>query len=377
MEKFDFLLRPGAIKKGDKLGCGNLLKGGIEVPELRQDIVTGRWVVIAAERALRPESFTRPYMKTEEVKTTAACPFCYGNETLTPPEIMAYRPKNTFKDTPGWTIRVVPNKYPAFVPEYPSLTKEGVYPSMVAVGAHEVIISSPDHYKSLALLSKSQVMKIISSYRDRYLALKEDSRISYILIIVNHGREAGASIEHPHSQVFAVPLLPATIKEELVGAYSFFEREKSCIFCHMIEHELQEGKRVILESKNYIVFAPYASRVPFELWITPKAHKPSFETIRFSEIEDLASILRTILAKLYKGLSDPPYNYFIHTCPPEHREMGIPGYPPEDMIPRVYHWHIEILPKLSIAAGFEMGTGIMINIATPENVAEYLREMSV
>lgn len=347
--------------------------------------------MIATERALRPESFTR--VKTEEVETTAACPFCYGNEALTPPEIMAYRPKNTLPDTPGWTIRVVPNKYPAFVPEYPGrhgkpLVSEGMYPSMVAIGAHEVIISSPDHYKSLALLSKSQVMKIISSYRDRYLALKEDSRIRYILIIVNHGREAGASIEHPHSQVFAVPLLPATIKEELVGAYSFFEREKSCIFCHMIEHELQEGKSVILESKNYIVFAPYASRVPFELWIMPKEHKPSFETIRFSEIEDLASILRTILGKLYKGLSDPPYNYFIHTCPPlgngrpatpgpEHREMGIPPIGPEDMIPRVYHWHIEILPKLSTAAGFEMGTGIMINIATPENVAEYLREMSV
>ncbi|MEW6188979.1 MAG: galactose-1-phosphate uridylyltransferase [Actinomycetota bacterium] len=359
------------------------------MPELRQDIVTGRWVVIATERALRPESFTR--LKKEEAKTTTVCPFCYGNEALTPPEIMAYRPKNTLPDTPGWTIRVVPNKYPAFVPEYLRVGRDGkplvregtmpagrqVYPSMVAMGAHEVIVSSPDHHKSLALLSESQVIKIISSYRDRYLALKKDPRIRYILIIVNHGREAGASIEHPHSQVFAVPLLPATIKEELLGAYSFFEREKSCIFCHMIEHELQEGKRVILGSKNYIVFAPYASRVPFELWIMPKEHKPSFETISFSEIEDLASILRIILAKLYKGLSDPPYNYFIHTCPPEHREMGIPGYPPEDMIPRVYHWHIEILPKLSIAAGFELGTGIMINIATPENVAKYLREMSV
>lgn len=337
------------------------------MPELRRDIITGRWVVIATERAKRPESFSQA--AKEENKPLDTCPFCYGNEHLTPPEVMAYR-QGSAPDTSGWSVRVVPNKYPAFILEDHSLNHgDGVYESRGGLGVHEVIVHSPDHNKGLALLTEAQAADVVRAYRDRYLALKSDERLKYILIIVNQGKMAGASLEHPHSQLFAIPLIPLSIREEIAGSVRYFKEKGDCVFCEIVRYESTARNRVILETENFISLAPYASRVPFETWILPKKHEARFENIEGEEIDEFAQILRNTLAKLHAGLGDPPYNYFIHTSPCRDGELkgNEAGY--------IYHWHLEILPKLSIIAGFELGLGIMINISNPEQTAEFLRSV--
>lgn len=334
------------------------------MPELRQNPITGKWAVIATERARRPEDFNRA--EKENTASNNSCPFCYNNEQLTPPEVMAYRPPETEPDTPGWKVRVVPNKFPAFTfSEQLTSAKAGIYNSMSATGAHEVIIDSPDHKKSLALLSNKEIVSVISAYKDRYIELKKDTAIKYILIIVNHGKEAGASLEHPHAQLFGSPIIPSNVTEELDGASKHYKNTSQCIFCNIIREELQTKIRVILDTKNFLVFCPYASGSPFETWIVPKKHNSHFEDISPQEINNLASVLRLILARFYEGLNDPAYNFYIHTSPCQ-------DPPRED-----YHWHIEIFPKLTIQAGFEVGSGIMINIARPEDTAAFLKKVEV
>jgi len=260
-------------------------------------------------------------------------------------------------------VRVVPNKYPAFsLEDQVFACGEGICQVMSGVGTHEVIVGSPDHYKSLALLTDSEVAQVICAYRDRYIALSTDPRIQYILIIVNQGAKAGASLEHPHSQLFAIPMIPLGAREELEGVAKYLEEKGSCIYCDLIGYERGVGERFILESEFFVAFAPYASRVPFETWILPKEHHSAFETMSWNEIQSLAWILRQILGKLHRGLNDPPYNLYLHTAP---CQDGTFAY---------YHWHIEILPKLSIIAGFELGAGMMINVVKPEEAAAFLRE---
>lgn len=334
------------------------------MPELRQEPITGRWIVIATERAQRPENFTQT--EKEETHSNTTCPFCYGNEQLTPPEVMAYRPPDTQPDTPGWKVRVVPNKFPAFViEEEPQTGKRDMYNYMAAVGSHEVIINSPDHNKNPALLSNKEIVSIISAYKDRYTALKKNRKIKYILIIVNHGKKAGASLEHPHAQLFGSPVIPINVREELHGSSNYYKNHGRCIFCDIIREELRTKIRVILDTKHFLVFCPFASRSPFETWILPKKHNSHFEELSPQEVNNLSSVIRLTLAKLYKGLNDPAYNYYIHTSPC--KSLSRPDY----------HWHIEIFPKLNIQAGFEMGSGIMINIARPEDTAAFLKTIEV
>lgn len=344
------------------------------MPELRCDPVTGNWVVIATERARRPESYVR--QKEESKSENTVCPFCYGNEALTPPEVMAYREPDTGPNTSNWQIRVVPNKYPAFAPgatcpPLPAASGAGrrelgstspFCRSMGAVGFHEVIIHSPSHEKSLALLPEEQVVLIVRAYKDRYLALKKDGQIKYILIIVNHGKSAGASLAHPHSQLFALPLLPKMPQEELLRCARHHQNKGSCMFCEIIEEEKKQVARLITESEHFFAFCPYASRSPFETWILPKRHNASFETITTAEERDLAKILRLTLRAFYKSLGDPPYNLYLHTAPPSAEDFS-----------QSYHWHIELFPKITLQAGFEMGTGIMINVVKPGEAAGFLR----
>ncbi|MEJ2007236.1 MAG: galactose-1-phosphate uridylyltransferase [Acidobacteriota bacterium] len=333
------------------------------MPELRKDPITGRWVIIATERAKRPSDFVRDKV---QIRGSGFCPFCYGNEAKTPPEIIAYRSDGSLRNSPGWSLRVVANKFPALGIEG-SLNRqgEGLFDKMSGIGAHEVIIETPDHQKTLAMLSQQQIEDVLWAYRDRILDLKKDRRFKYIMIFKNHGEAAGASLEHTHSQLIALPVVPKRVHEETDGAREYFNFKERCIFCDIIRQESESGIRVIADSPEFIAVAPFAPRFPFEIWIIPHVHQSAFEDSQKQEFEQLAVMLKDMLMRLDKVLDYPAYNYIIHTSP-------IPESPNDH-----YHWHLEIMPKLTKIAGFEWGTGFHINPTPPEESAKFLREAVV
>ncbi|MEZ5401076.1 MAG: galactose-1-phosphate uridylyltransferase [Bryobacteraceae bacterium] len=329
------------------------------MPELRKDPVTGRWVIIAVERSRRPNDFFRNPVESHGVRV---CPFCPGNEDRTPPEIAANR-NGSAPDTPGWTLRVVPNKFPALRGEGDvDRTGEGLYDRMNGIGAHEVIIESPEHSATLALLSEPQVAEILHAYRDRIAELKKDIRLRYVLIFKNHGEAAGASLEHIHSQLIALPVVPRQVQEELEGSLRYFDFRERCIFCDIVRQESRDGARAVLETDHFLALEPYAPRFPFETWIVPRKHASHFETADDAQLANLAWVMRMTMRKLDKVLEHPSYNYIIHTAPVQEGAMTY------------YHWHIEIIPKLTKVAGFEWGTGFYINPTPPEEAAHFLRE---
>ncbi|MGH9470250.1 MAG: galactose-1-phosphate uridylyltransferase, partial [Terriglobia bacterium] len=302
------------------------------MPELRKDPVTGRWVIISTDRAKRPNDFVREKV---EIRGSGFCPFCFNNESKTPPEIMAYRSDGSAPNTPGWSLRVVPNKFPALRIES-SLNRqgEGLYDKMEGFGAHEVVIESPDHSKTLAQLSPRQIEDVLWAFRDRILDLKKDQRFRYILIFKNHGDAAGASLEHSHSQLIGLPIIPKRVLEELTGAKDYFEYKDRCIYCDVIRQEAQSGVRVIAENPAFVAIAPFASRFPFEMWVLPKSHQAAYEESLKFEYEQLALMLKDMLMRLDLVLEKPAYNYVVHSSP-------LPTTAQE-----YYHWHIEIMPKL-------------------------------
>ena len=328
------------------------------MPELRKDYVTDTWVVFSTVRSKRPGEFKFESRPTPPEK----CPFCIGHEHMTPPEILAYR-KEGAANSAGWWIRCVPNKYPA-------LSVEGevrrhvsqLFHSVNGVGAHEVIVETPDHDTPLPELSDFQVKEVIIAYKQRYLDLIKDKRFKYILIFKNHGEKAGASLSHPHSQLIATPIVPRRIMEEVNAATRYYESTGgACIWCEVIETELEEEKRVVSENDMFVSISPFAARFPFETWILPKAHETAFEDITDEERTPLARMLKDVLGRLYHILDDPPFNYYIHTAPCDRKETR-------------YHWHLEITPRLTQTAGFERGTGFYINPVMPEDAASILRE---
>ena len=329
------------------------------MPELRKDPVTKRWVIIATERAKRPKDFAL----VQEEKKTGFCPFDYGNEHLTPPEIFAFRPADTEPNTPGWWIRVVPNKFPALDPNIePERYGHGMYDAMKGFGRHEVIIETPDHNATIATMDLKQVEEIIWAYKERYTQLAKDKRLKYILIFKNHRRDAGASLAHPHSQLIAMPITPKRVMEELEGAREYYNYKERCVFCDMINQERLENTRLVEENEEFIAFEPFAARFPFETWILPKRHEANFGNITESEVRNFARILRDILHRMYKTLDDPPYNFMLHTAP-TYGEGEI-----------YYHWHLEIVPRLTKVAGFEWGSGFYINPTPPEEAAKFLKQ---
>jgi UDPglucose--hexose-1-phosphate uridylyltransferase len=332
------------------------------LPQLRQDLITGRWVAVATERAKRPDSFTQA--PREQVVAKDVCPFCPGHEGMTPPEVLAYRSPGMQANGPGWSVRVVPNLYAAFRLEPDGQDyHQGRFNQRDAIGACEVLISSPDHKAPTPLLSREQVQEIVQSYVDRYRAHSQNPELEYVLILYNHGRPAGASLEHPHSQLYAVSLVPPSFQEELAGARRFYGEEKECVFCRTVEDETRSGARVVFDNGAFVVFAPYAARTPFETWIVPRRHAASFGDLESgSEKAAFAEALQSTLQAFHRGLKDPPFNYFIHSAPLKGDYKDL------------YHWHLEIIPKLSIAAGFELGTGVWINVVKPEDSAAFLRE---
>lgn len=332
------------------------------MPELRKDPVVKRWIIIATERARRPQDFKL----AEEIKQAAVCPFCPGSEHMTPPEITSFRHHSTASNKEGWWVRVVPNRFPALAIEG-NLDKTGVgiYDMMNGIGAHEVIIETPDHNATLDLLSEKEIQEIVWVYRDRSLDLAKDSRLKYILIFKNFGRTAGASLDHPHSQLIATPIVPRTVEDEVIGSLEYFERKERCIFCDIVREELSSSEeRVVYENEHFLLFVPFAPRFPFEVWIFPKAHNHSFANIREPETLSLANALREIMIRYAQVLHHPPYNYIIHTSPCNVTK---------NLFNEFYHWHIEIYPRLTIPAGFEWGSGFYINPTSPEVAAKYLR----
>lgn len=332
------------------------------MPELRKDPIVGRWVVFASERAKRPQEFQHELL----AKADVVCPFCAGHEDLTPPEIIAGRDPQTRPNTPGWRVRVVPNKFPALQVEG-TLEKrgQGMYDRMAGVGAHEVIIECPHHERSLSQLPNENVREVLWVYRERLVDLKRDNRLAHGLIFKNEGAMAGASLEHSHSQLVVMPMVPSVIQDELNGGRQYFSIHDRCIFCDIVQQELADENRIVLESSHFVVFCPYASRIPFETWIIPKLHGSHYENISRQQTDELSLVLKITLSKLEAAIDRPPFNYYIHSAPFDAKDL------PQ------YHWHMEILPRLSRLAGFEWGSGSFINPVFPEQAAAFLRETEV
>ena len=327
--------------------------------ELRRDPIIGRWNIIEADAPAAPDTF--------EIDTQAPgggkCPFCYGNEGMTPPEIHVVRPPGSAANGSGWRLRVVSNKFPALKIEG-DLNRRGigVFDLCNGVGAHEVIVETPDHQRQMADLSVEEFAEVIKAFKLRSLDLRGDRRLKYTLIFKNFGLAAGASLEHTHSQLIALPIVPKRVQEELRGAERYFEFRDRCPYCDMLQQELQEGERLVCENRSFAAFSPFMSSFPFEVWILPKEHRADFAQIAPDAINDFARILRETLLRLRAGLSNPPYNFIVHTAPIEPRERD------------EYHWHLELIPKLTKTAGFEWGTGFYINPTSPEFAAKILRE---
>jgi len=336
------------------------------MPELRQCPVTREWVIIATERGKRPSDFEGEGETSRKDRLEVqriSCPFCPGNESRTPPEIAAYRKEGTAPDTPGWWVRTVPNRFPALRVEGVCERREigDFFRVMDGVGAHEVIIESPDHCATLGTMDDHQAEEVILMYLDRFNDLKRDRRFENITCFRNRGGRAGASLLHPHSQLIATPIVPGLLRRRLEMAFRYYDDHGRCVFCEMIKKEKDEGVRVVFENDEYIAFEPFASRVPFETWVVPKDHRSAFEDISREQGKSLGRALNDVLGRLYRKLKDPDYNYVIRTEPLREDHSNY------------FHWSLHILPRLTTAAGFEMGSGMYINPMPPEKAAEYLR----
>jgi UDPglucose--hexose-1-phosphate uridylyltransferase len=336
---------------------------GRHMPELRKDPVVGRWVIISTERSRRPTNFT----PEGPSRAASFSPFADGREDMTPPEVYAVRPAGGKANGPGWSVRVVPNKFPALEIEG-SLDRrgEGMYDKMNGVGAHEVVIEGSDPEKHLADLSVEHIQQVAIAWRERMLDLKKDRRLRYCLVFKNHGSGAGATLDHAHSQIIATPIIPRMVQEELDGARRYYELKERCVFSDIIDQDMADGggRRLVSTTERFVAIAPFAPRFPFETWILPRARRSSYHTIDDpNEFLDFARILKDTLMRMNVALDTPPFNLILHTAP-----MG------EDDLP-YYQWHVEIMPKLTRVAGFEIGSGFYINPTPPEDAAQYMREI--
>lgn len=324
--------------------------------ELRQDLVTGDWVIIATGRAKRPDDFfvSQNEWKNDDIET---CPFEDPVASGQEKDILLYQ-------VPGgdWSLRVFPNKYPALMRgKIPKAISEGPYTAMTGSGYHELVVPR-EHKRHIALLEVARVAEIFDAYQDRYMDLMRRRNIKYIGIIHNHGKKAGASIAHPHSQILAIPVVSPYIRLELEGAERYRKNNRACVYCEMIQYEKKVKTRVVVENEAFIAFCPFASRSAFEIWVLPKKHNPYFERLANEDKLQLAEVFQGAINALYVALGNPDYNFYIHTSPCDGND-----YPS-------FHWHIEILPQTSTWAGFELSTGIEISTIQPEVAAEFLRK---
>jgi len=332
--------------------------------ELRYDLFSQDWVVIATGRARRPEMF-KEKRETKKVLPPKLCPFCKMEKQEKPVLIFVKGKKVPLTDQlpKDWTTVVIPNKYPAFIPSREIIkSKEGpFFEKIQATGYHEVVVTR-DHWRSLALFEIEQVKEVIDAYHDRFQTLMNLKFANYISIFHNHKAEAGASIFHPHSQIITTPLIDPDLNKAIINAGKYYEKTKKCLYCEVGKWERRIKKRIVFENKHFYALCPFASKSAFEVIISPKRHLSYFEEISEEEKWSLAEAFKVVLYKLYKGLNDPAYNFYLHTAP-----CVAKAYPQ-------YHWHWTILPKTSVWAGFEIGTGMEISTIEPEKAAAYLRK---
>jgi len=330
------------------------------MPELRQNFMTKEWVVIATERAKRPDQMAVHRESKPVVSFSEKCPFCPGHESQTPPEILR------LPDGDGWKARVVPNKFAALSPDCsPERTIRRSRRRMGGFGEHDVIVETPDHSLAMAMMPDSQVADILRIYKIRHDQLSLDPRVAQVTIFKNHGTDAGTSLEHPHSQLIATPVISYQVRQRFQEAMQHFDDFGCCMFCQIIEEELEEQKRVVLTSEHFVAVELFASPAPFCTHIYPRRHMASFSDVSAKEIADLGRVLRTVLAKLYIGLENPDFNFTIRTAPAEC--VGV----------RYFHWYMSVIPRLTRTAGFELGSGMFINTVIPEEAAEFLRNVKV
>jgi len=360
-------------------------------PELRRDPISGRWVIISSARGKRPTA-AMPRQEEESPEARERCPFCYGKEDATPHEIYSYRPDHSRSNQPGWKVRVVPNKFPAFgiFPEV-FIRRFGLSQIATGYGAHEVVVDSPDHDRYFEHQPLDHICHIVDAWWERNVDLERDPKLRYVLIFKNHGKEAGASLRHPHEQIIATTIIPNILKAKLEYAKAHFINGEGCIWCRELDQlylyeptiwnpdgsvflETRKGDRIITENSHFVAFIPFAARMPYEIHIQPKYHQYSFIETTPEHRCALAQILRDVLLRVYKLLGNPPYNFYFHSAP----NLNISPRSGEfRTIKDDFHWHIELLVRTTIAAGFEQGSGIYINPIDPVDAAHYLRETEI
>jgi len=328
------------------------------MPEFRQNLATREWVILSPGRAGRPNDFIKAKEKRPQVpEHDSECPFCPGNEER------SEKPVYTYSNGDTWQVRVVPNKFAALKPDLATTRSQvGRFLGAKGFGIAEVVIEHPRHDLSIATMEKEDVAQVLSAYRNRYIDIRGNDKINLVTIFRNHGARAGTSLAHPHSQIIATPIVPPHVRYPMEQAVMYYDRFGRCVYCDMLEEEIEQKERIIMETENFVTFCPYASRSPFETRIYPKKHKASYMLIDNNEIDELADVLRTVLGKLRVCLDDPDYNYIIRSSP-----VG-------DENTRHLHWYMVLIPKISTPAGFEIGSGIYINSMPPEDAARYLRE---
>ncbi|MEW6364107.1 MAG: galactose-1-phosphate uridylyltransferase [Acidobacteriota bacterium] len=335
----------------------------------RKDPLSNGWVIVSPERGLRPSDFG----SVESTKKGGFCPFCPGNEGYTPPEILAFRQEGSQANRDGWWVRTIPNKF-AYLSSEGELRRKGkgIYDLMNGVGAHEIIVEAADHNANFTTIDAHQTEEIIKMHLYRMLDLRKDGRFRYVQIFKNHGSAAGAALEHAHSQIIALPITPRWLKEELNSCALHYAQKERCLLCDIMSQETEDADRIVFENSDFVAFEPFASKFPFETWILPKQHSANFHTISEEQIVSFADCVRTTLSMLFRALQDPPYNFVLHTAPVYYKKGNYWKTIDED-----YHWHMEIIPRLTKMAGFEWGTGFYINPTPPEEAARYLRDSAV
>ncbi|HEY4706673.1 MAG TPA: galactose-1-phosphate uridylyltransferase [Thermodesulfobacteriota bacterium] len=328
------------------------------MPELRLNVITREWVIIATERAKRPRDFRNNKERPHRPEYLSTCPFCPGNEHKTPAE------RFRVVQGDGWRIRVVANKFPALSIEgEKKRLSDGIRRTIAGVGIHEVMVETPVHNLATALQPLSHLEDLIRVYKARFIEANQDPRTEHTIIFKNYGEGAGTSLEHPHSQIIATPVVPVQFRDRVQAALHYFDDTGECLVCSVLKKDSEDGSRVILDTEHFMTFIPYAALSPFHTWLFPKRHSASFASVTEEELKDLALHLKNILSKFHYGLDDPDYNYVIRSSRPQDNA-------------NVYcHWYLSIVPRITMAAGFELGSGMFINSSLPEKNAEYLRSI--
>jgi UDPglucose--hexose-1-phosphate uridylyltransferase len=328
---------------------------------IRQDATTKAWVIIATERALRPDDFRGAMPARASPEYEASCPFCPGHEMSTPPEVWRLSdPQGS-----GWAVHAIPNKFAALAgTAEPQWRKPGpLFREMDGVGAHEVIIETPVHNRVMPLMTDAEIERVLQAYQARLQALRADPRVRYVIVFKNHGERAGTSLEHPHSQLVATPIAPLQVRRTYEVAIEHYDQTGRCLYANLVEAELEASVRVVQETPDFVIFHPFAAHVPFETWITPKRQQSSFGQVARGELAALAPVLRMTLRALYEALRNPDFNYIVHAAPVE------------DESKPYYRWHIQILPRATAIAGFELGSGMSITPMFPEASAAAMRKV--